>query len=475
MNNKNYKDILHTLRTTEPSEPDETSELTTVSDLIDSIESGLDSVTPDTIEEKHIPPAEEKEADSMSVDSVTLLNDKPAPKAVTSSRFSRKSIASAFSEELMAESDDLDDIDFEDAPQHKQKRSVSGMILGNPILTFILLGVLCLMCGAVTFLAPSAATIIQSETVVEQRNASVDIHTGVSLITTNIVNEVQGMPKLFLLPVTDTPGSPYSTENSYTYTDESGIKHNVYEDPSITVDVWKQKGKIKNRSYVASYAKVKIAHPTQLRTSVSSSGYRNRSRVSVQAKKKNAIIAVNGDFYTLRKTGIIIRQGTYYQKKKSAREALFIDSDGNFHFMSSTKALKTGFLDETTIYNSLNFGPVLVRDGELCHYKSASKNNLASMHFGRNPRTGIGQLGTLEYLVIVVDGRTKESGGLTTNDFAKLFHEAGCINAYNLDGGQSSCMAYMGNVYNTVSNAGERLVSDIVYFASAMPDKSEIY
>lgn len=368
---------------------------------------------------------------------------------------------------------DIDDGEEIETPQNNEP-SVSGIILRSPIITIVLLGAAVLLCAAATFLIPSAGTILKDENIVSQRNAAADIRSGVSLITTNIVNEVNGMPKLFLLPVTDTPGSEYSLDNAYTYKDDNGIKHSVYKDSSITVDVWKEKGKTGKGTYVANFAKVKIAHPTQLRTSVSTTGYANRSKASSQATKKNAIIAVNGDFYTLRNAGVIIKQGTYYRKTKSSREALFIDSDGNFHFMTSAQAISSGFLESTTIYNSLCFGPVLVRDGELCQYKSAKKDGLASHHYGRNPRTGIGQLGELEYLMIVVDGRSAESGGMSTSKFAELFYEKGCINAYNLDGGQSSCMVYLGEVYNKVSNAGERMISDIVYFASAMPNEDDI-
>ncbi len=362
-----------------------------------------------------------------------------------------------------------DDFELEDSRQ-----SLSSKILGSPLITTVLLAAIVLMCAAAALLVPSSGTVRQNDNILSQRNAAADIRSGVKLLTTNIVNEVQGMPKLFLLPVTDTPGSEYSLDNAYTYKDENGIKHSVYKDASITVDVWKEKGETDKGKYVANIAKVKIAHPTQLRTSVSTTGYANRSKVSKQAEKKNAVIAVNGDFYTLRNAGVIIKQGTYYRKTKSGREALFIDSDGDFHFMTSAQAISSGFIESTTIYNSLCFGPVLVRDGELCRYKNATKDGLASHHYGRNPRTGIGQLGELEYLLIVVDGRSAESGGMTTSEFAKLFYEKGCINAYNLDGGQSSCMVYLGEVYNNVSNAGERLVSDIVYFASALPDDEDI-
>lgn len=349
-------------------------------------------------------------------------------------------------------------------------RTVSDRILKNPLLTLILFCAVALMCAAVSFFVPSASVLIKPETVVSQRNALGDIRSGLDLIRTNISNDVQGIPRQYLLPVTDSPGSPYSKDNSYTFKDEYGIRHYIYEDPTITVDAWRERGWTASTTYWASYARVKISHPTQLRTS-----YEERTRMTPSkfARKNNAIIAVNGDFFALRKSGVIIRQGNYLRKNKSATEALFIDSDGNFHFMTSTEAIKSGFLDSNNIYNSFEFGPVLVRDGELCKYKSAYTDKIPYRNFVRNPRTGIGQIGPLDYLLIVIDGRSDESAGLGTNLFAQLFYNHGCVNAYNLDGGQSSCMVRLGKVFNEVSNSGERHVSDILYFASAVPQTEE--
>ena len=45
--------------------------------------------------------------------------------------------------------------------------------------------------------------------------------------------------------------------------------------------------------------------------------------------------------------------------------------------------------------------------------------------------------------------------------------EMGCINAYNLDGGQSSTLVMNDKVINYTY---QRLMSDIVYFATAIPD-----
>ena len=52
-----------------------------------------------------------------------------------------------------------------------------------------------------------------------------------------------------------------------------------------------------------------------------------------------------------------------------------------------------------------------------------------------NPRTAIGMISPLHYVIIVSDGRTSKSEGLSLYQLAGLFKEEGCTVAYNLDGG----------------------------------------
>jgi exopolysaccharide biosynthesis protein len=73
----------------------------------------------------------------------------------------------------------------------------------------------------------------------------------------------------------------------------------------------------------------------------------------------------------------------------------------------------------------------------------------------------------LHYLFVVSDGRTSASTGLSLSQLAEVMLDAGCSVAYNLDGGGSSTMWFMGNVINQPTTNGktisERKVSDIVY------------
>ncbi|MDY4511718.1 phosphodiester glycosidase family protein, partial [Streptococcus hyovaginalis] len=113
------------------------------------------------------------------------------------------------------------------------------------------------------------------------------------------------------------------------------------------------------------------------------------------------------------------------------------------------------------------FGPTLVSDGKV----SVSEGDEVGRAMSDNPRTAIGIVeeddGSLHYIVIVSDGRSDESKGLTLLEMAELMQSYGVTTAYNLDGGGSSTMYFNGKVVNKPttngSNIQERAVSDIVY------------
>ena len=112
--------------------------------------------------------------------------------------------------------------------------------------------------------------------------------------------------------------------------------------------------------------------------------------------------------------------------------------------------------------NLLAFGPALVENSEIVvNTKSEVGQSMAS-----NPRTAIGIIDENHYIVIVSDGRTSESQGLSLYELAEVMKSYGVKTAYNLDGGGSSTMYFNSQVINkptTNGNISERAVSDIVY------------
>ncbi|NQX61717.1 phosphodiester glycosidase family protein [Paenibacillus qinlingensis] len=187
---------------------------------------------------------------------------------------------------------------------------------------------------------------------------------------------------------------------------------------------------------------------------------------STIAASNNALFAINGDYYGFRNDGVIIRGGTVY-RDDPARDGLALLKNGTLLPYNEEEKSSQDLLAEGTT-NTFSFGPTLVKDGEIAGDFSAVQ---IDKNFGNrsiqdaNPRTGIGMISPNHFLFIVVDGRSANySRGMTLTEFANLFHELGATEAYNLDGGGSSTMYFMGRVVNNPLGKGnERGVSDIIY------------
>ena len=118
-------------------------------------------------------------------------------------------------------------------------------------------------------------------------------------------------------------------------------------------------------------------------------------------------------------------------------------------------------IHEVTITHE-DLGPSLVENGEIV----VDTNSEVGQSMSSNPRTAIGIIDENHYIIIVSDGRTSESEGLSLYEIAEIMKSYGVKTAYNLDGGGSSTMYFNGQVINkptTNGNISERAVSDIVY------------
>jgi len=190
------------------------------------------------------------------------------------------------------------------------------------------------------------------------------------------------------------------------------------------------------------------------------------ANTSTIAENNNAILAINGDYYGFRSDGVIIRNGTLY-RDEPARDGLAIFQDGTMKTYDETAVSSSDLLAQG-VTNTFSFGPILLKDGQIT---SGFEHVEIDTNFGNrsiqdaNPRTGIGIIAPNHYVLVVVDGRARNySRGMTLDEFASLFQELGCTDAYNLDGGGSSTMYFMGKVVNNPKGKQqERGVSDIIY------------
>ena len=243
------------------------------------------------------------------------------------------------------------------------------------------------------------------------------------------------------------------------YTDDS------YEDDSISVKM----ETIEQDGIVYRVARVRVSSATQLRTAVVGKPVQKGNNVHVIdiAKGNNAVVAINSDFFRNDpdKTSFEYRQGTKIRaKSNSKKDKLIIDYNGNFHTFFAAKGDPD--FSKKEIYQAFTFGPVLVHEGVInTDYSKYTAQN--SYNTGRpEPRTAIGQTGELSYLLVVAEGRG-ESAGATVEQLARFMLDQGCIEAFNLDGGNSSYMVFHDQYYNEFSSS-ERSQSDIIYFATGI-------
>lgn len=212
-------------------------------------------------------------------------------------------------------------------------------------------------------------------------------------------------------------------------------------------------------------ADVQIADISLLKTALAGNTYaRNLTETtSVQAANAGAILAINGDYYGAQERGYVLRNGVLYRASaQSGTDALVIGADGNFRIINEGETSADTLVREGA-WQVLTFGPALINGGQV----TVSSSDEVGRAMTSNPRTAIGQISEGHYLLVVSDGRTKESTGLSLRQLAELMQSLGAQVAYNLDGGGSSTMVFQGRVVNSPTTNGrsirERSVSDIVY------------
>ncbi len=181
-----------------------------------------------------------------------------------------------------------------------------------------------------------------------------------------------------------------------------------------------------------------------------------------------AVLAVNGDYYGFRDTGMVIRNGVVF-RDEGGRQGLAFYTDGRVELYDET-ATTAAALVADGVWNTLSFGPGLVDNNAVIPGVDDVEidTNFGNHSVqGRQPRTGVGMVTANRLLFIVVDGRSANySRGVTMSEFAQIFVDHGAQVAYNLDGGGSSTMIFSGDLVNNPLGRGEeRGTSDIIYVA----------
>lgn len=282
------------------------------------------------------------------------------------------------------------------------------------------------------------------------------------------------------LPYDFTPGAPLKAEN---FTEDG------YQDDSITVKMETRE----ENGVIWRIAYVDIQDPSQLRAGLAGDFNKKgvytstkTAKVKALAEKNNAVVALNGDYFAddQVKRCFEIRMfeavNSKVPKTNKTKDILIIDEYGDFHTFIKSQGitvnkkakLNDSLQDNITaegvegrILHAFTFGPALVQKGNHLEVDTGYGYNPN----GREPRSAIGQLGKLSYVMVIAEGRG-ESVGVTHQELADFMFLLGCQEAYNLDGGGTAALYYNGEYFNDLAGS-ERALSDIIYFASAVTEE----
>ena len=231
-----------------------------------------------------------------------------------------------------------------------------------------------------------------------------------------------------------------------------------YQSANVNVTLTKLERTVSNSPQTIYVEDIYIRNIDCLRTVFAKDTFGQSIQESVlsMSQRTNAIAAINSDYYGAGNGGVVIRNGTLYRRTfEPNEEVAIIYRDGNMKVFKGESDLNINAEMAAGAWQSFSFGPGLLDENGNMRLEGYQRVN-------HDPRTLIGMVEPGHYMFIVVDGR--QSGyadGLTYKECAELSQELGLTVAYNLDGGRTSQMTFMGELANRPYKDG-RDTSDMV-------------
>lgn len=247
-----------------------------------------------------------------------------------------------------------------------------------------------------------------------------------------------------------------------------GSKVKYYFDDSIFAITWKEV----HDGSVYTFSEVKITHPSQFRRFLAGGEYGSEMQYypTEMAESVNAVVASAGDFYRFRNFGISVYEGEVRRVEGTYAETCYIDGNGNLHFTYGGEILDTptaqAYVEENDIRFSLAFGPILVDNYEVVDHTWYGVGEITEGY----ARAALCQLGDLHYIVATANTEGPWQEIPTVKMFTKHIAATGCRMAYCLDGGQTATIVMNDELINRPVYGQQRKISDIIYFATAVPD-----
>lgn len=238
----------------------------------------------------------------------------------------------------------------------------------------------------------------------------------------------------------------------------------LFAAPSLGADTWTQPFAGVRKLYRTNASPRWEIHALEVR--LDTPGLRLRSTASTERRRSvssfanlvGAQVAVNGDFFSYSNystIGLAAGNGTAWTGTADSTAM------GTFAFGTNrvelTALSPVVTFDPSWMQGVVSGKPDLLRNGA-----PTSGQHASSFCTTRHPRTALGlSLDARTLYLVVVDGRSSASVGMTCAELATLLSGLGAHHALNLDGGGSSAMFVRGQgVVNRPSDGTERVVAN---------------
>lgn len=159
-------------------------------------------------------------------------------------------------------------------------------------------------------------------------------------------------------------------------------------------------------------------------------------KTSEAGLRSNAEVAFNGSYFDTTNGGSTV----FYKKNGN----IINETRSGFTYYRENAALAING-NKINIHKKPGGGwnsitaPIVLAGGPLLIYEGKEVTQVNQVfNTNRHPRTAIGVTASGKVIMVVVDGRSSQSHGLSTMDLSSLMYALGCVEAMNLDGGGSS-------------------------------------
>ena len=189
------------------------------------------------------------------------------------------------------------------------------------------------------------------------------------------------------------------------------------------------------------------------------------------SKEANAVLAMNGDFYKFRAEGMTVYQRQFYRfnpyetralpRQFQRRSSLYLC--GRFGLKETAEQ----YIKDNDVLFTLAFGPVIVANGEP---HESSPGYLLGQVNEIYSRSVLARGEPCHYLLMTIN-HGNNAPTATVAQTREIMLKKGVTDAYVLDGGQTAEIILNHRVLNHIDFNAERAVSDILYFATALPEE----